>query len=43
MLMEQLELSDPAPGPSLLARMTYTYVLGVEHGLYPGLSGQGTD
>jgi hypothetical protein len=30
----QLELSPAAPEPSILARMTLTYLLGVEHGLY---------
>lgn len=33
----QLELSPKAPEPSLLARMTFTYAIGVEHKLYPGL------
>lgn len=33
----QLELSPAPPEKSLLARMTLTYSLGVEHGLYPGL------
>lgn len=32
----QLELS-PADGLCLVERMTLTYTLGVEHGLYPGL------
>ncbi|RSH90865.1 hypothetical protein EHS25_010041 [Saitozyma podzolica] len=32
-----LELSPPAPEPSILARMTLTYLLGVEHGLYQPL------
>ena len=38
LMMTQIELS-PATGPSLLAQMTFTYALGVEHGLYAGLAG----
>jgi hypothetical protein len=30
----QLELSPKAPGPSLLAKMTFSYALGSEHKLY---------
>ncbi|GMK59680.1 hypothetical protein CspeluHIS016_0802860 [Cutaneotrichosporon spelunceum] len=35
-VMSWLELS-PEEGPSLPARMTFTYALGTEHGLYDGL------
>ena len=31
--LSQLEL-DPDDGPSMLERMTFTYGLGTEHGLY---------
>jgi m7GpppX diphosphatase len=34
----QLELSPPGPEPSIITRMTFTYALGVEHGLYAGLA-----
>lgn len=34
----QLEL-DPDDGPSILERMTLTYGLGEQHGLYPLLTG----
>jgi len=37
MMVLQLELSPDAPQLSLLARMTFTYALGKEHALYPGL------
>jgi len=36
-IIDLLELSPPLPEPSLLARMTFTYPLGVEHGLFEGL------
>lgn len=36
----QLELSAPSPEPSIIAKMTYTYVLGVEHGLYAALAAE---
>jgi m7GpppX diphosphatase len=34
----QLEL-DPDDGPSIIERMTFTYGLGEQHGLYPLLTG----
>lgn len=34
----QLELS-PDDGPSIVERMTFTYALGEQHGLYPLLTG----
>lgn len=37
---QQLELSAPAPEPSIIAKMTFTYALGVEHGLYPALAAE---
>jgi m7GpppX diphosphatase len=36
LIMIQLELSPE--GDSLLAKMTFTYALGVEHGLYSGIA-----
>jgi m7GpppX diphosphatase len=37
----KLELSAPAPEPSIIAKMTFTYALGVEHGLYAALAEEG--
>ncbi|CAD6564522.1 MAG: hypothetical protein TREMPRED_005400 [Tremellales sp. Tagirdzhanova-0007] len=37
-IISLLELSPEPPAASLLAKMTFTYALGIEHGLYPGLS-----
>ncbi|WWC71046.1 uncharacterized protein I206_104999 [Kwoniella pini CBS 10737] len=39
-LITLLELS-PSTGPSLLAQKTFTYPLGVEHGLYEGMKAAG--
>jgi m7GpppX diphosphatase len=36
-LPSQLEL-DPDDGPSILERMTFTYGLGTEHGLYKSMA-----
>jgi hypothetical protein len=38
LLDQQLELSEPAPAKSLLSKMTMTYTLGEQHGLFPAIS-----
>ncbi|KAL7420558.1 hypothetical protein Q5752_004509 [Cryptotrichosporon argae] len=37
-IISLLELSSPEPAPTILSQMTFTYALGVEHGLYEALA-----